>query len=404
MARRWTQDEQVRLLELAVKVNYDWDIIAEEMRKSRSSVKSAYYRLCQKHVVPESFRISAPSANEALSLAASVGGVYRPHSVAVRQTQQGRTVAINLRAVHDVEGAIRAALEEVIEYARKSAASVRLPSPRRGRTPQSGFMAELCPFDAHIGKLIWGAGVGGKQHDYDVQIATKLYVRHVEEMLQRVKIYRPERIYLVVGNDFFNINSYEVGGAVTANGTPLIGEDSRVHKTWRAAGQALVQCINMCLRVAPVEVKIVPGNHERERLFYFGEMVAALYSRTKDVTIDNAPTLRKHIKWGKVLIMLTHGKEEKIDSLPLILAYECSGAWREAVFKEVHIGHFHRKRQWKYMPTEEIGGVVIRAIPSLTSTDEWHYRRGFVGNTRASEALVFHRTRGPWAVFTVTVN
>lgn len=402
MAKRWTLDEQQWLITLVSIYGTDWDAIAAQMGKTPKAVSSAYYRLMAKFSGPGTVRIVAPSANEALGIAGDFGGPIEltPKSITVRKGKDSTAVSLSLK--NDGEWGYlrwRKIFDDFLTDLRAKAKPRKIArSWPTGK--KSGLMAELAPFDAHIGKLIWGTGVGDKSQDYDVAIASRRYVHSVTSMLERVAPYKPERIYFIVGNDFFNINSQEFS---TANGTPQKTEDSRIHRTWRMAKDAIVQSIDSCLELAPTEVIFVPGNHERERLFYFGEMVAALYSRTPGVSIDNAPAVRKYIRWGQVLIMLTHGKEEKIDTLPLIMAAERRHDWGQTKYHEAHVGHFHRKRAWKYMPLEEIGGVIVRALPSLTNTDEWHYLKGYVGNVKASEALLFHKTHGPYAVFTVTV-
>ncbi|MEM4227759.1 MAG: SANT/Myb-like DNA-binding domain-containing protein [Candidatus Caldarchaeum sp.] len=402
MAKRWTEEEKTQLVNLVMTLGPDWDSIGGLMGKTKKAVASEYYRMLHSTVSPRILEVAAPTVQAALGTASEFGGPaqYQPHRIAVRSGERGKTVSITMKPVAEGSYVVwrrlfHEMLKEIRSQARPRQIKRSWPTGRR-----SGLLAELAPFDAHIGKLIWGQGVGDKRQDYDVDIASRRYIQHVFAMLERVAPYRPEKIVLIVGNDFFNINSVEME---TANGTPQKTEDSRLHRTWRFAKEAIVQCVDACLSLGPTQVLFVPGNHERERLFYFGEMISALYSKTPGVTIDNAPSVRKYIRWGKNLIMLTHGNEEKIDSLPLVMAAERREDWGQTIFHEAHIGHFHRKRAWKYMPIEEIGGVIVRALPSLTNTDEWHYLKGYVGNVKASEALLFHKRTGPFAVFTVTV-
>lgn len=401
MAKRWTDSEKKQLFDLIATLGRDWESIADLMGKTPKAVSSEYYRILVQASRPRALEVTAPSVHWALGVASDFGGpaAYHAQKIAVRAGEKGKTVSLTLKPVAGGSLALwHKFFEEMLAETRTKVR--RRPIKRLWPKGKSKLLAELAPFDAHIGKLIWGQGVGEKKQDYDVDIAARRYVQHVHKMLERVAPYKPERIVLVVGNDFFNINSRDME---TANGTLQKTEDSRLHRTWRMAKQALEECIDSCLELGPTHVLFVPGNHERERLFYFGEMIAALYCRTEGVTIDNAPAVRKYMRWGKVLIMFTHGNEEKIDSLPLVMAAERREDWGQTVYHEAHIGHFHRKRAWKYMPIEEIGGVIVRALPSLTNTDEWHYLKGYVGNVKASEVLLFHKSQGPFAVFTVTV-
>jgi hypothetical protein len=78
----------------------------------------------------------------------------------------------------------------------------------------------------------------------------------------------------------------------------------------------------MCVQVAPVDVLIVPGNHDRERMFYAGAALECWYHGSPNVLVDNGAQLRKYYSLGKNLIGFTHGSEEKFTMLPGIMAHE----------------------------------------------------------------------------------
>ena len=92
--------------------------------------------------------------------------------------------------------------------------------------------------------------------------------------------------------------------------------------------------------------------------------------------------------------MFTHGNEEKITQLPLIMAQEEPQLWAKATFREVHIGHFHSKKVYSRIDVDENVGVRTRILPSLTTADFWHYSKGYVGNIRSSEAFVWDKKHG----------
>ena len=63
-------------------------------------------------------------------------------------------------------------------------------------------------------------------------------------------------------------------------------------------------------------------------------------------------------------------------------------------YKEGLVGHLHHKRETVFMPTQELGGVRVRQMPSLVSSDAYHARHGYVGSLRAAQGLLYHANNG----------
>jgi hypothetical protein len=93
------------------------------------------------------------------------------------------------------------------------------------------------------------------------------------------------------------------------------------------------------------------------------------------------------------MIMWTHGNEENMRDLPLIMADQWQHEWARSKFREIHIGHVHKKKEMFASLTDEFRGVRVRAIPSLTATDAWHAKKGY-SHLRAAEAFVYSKTGG----------
>jgi len=147
---------------------------------------------------------------------------------------------------------------------------------------------------------------------------------------------------------------------------------------------------------------IVPGNHDFERSYYMGEYLAAWYKNDPVVKINNGASPRKYYRFGDVLLGITHGSEEKLDALPMLMAtdHEAKPYWSETKFHEWHIGHIHRKRNIKYVVRDKMKimdeelGVIIRQLSSLTGTEEWHHQKGFVGSLKAGEGFIWNDKTG----------
>ena len=67
---------------------------------------------------------------------------------------------------------------------------------------------------------------------------------------------------------------------------------------------------------------------------------------------------------------------------------EAAKQWGETLYREWHIGHRHMEA------VKEENGLLIRTISTITATDSWHSRLGFVGATRKAQAFVWDKDNG----------
>jgi hypothetical protein len=287
--------------------------------------------------------------------------------------------------------AARAEVAQLIEDARRGLPKLGM-LPKRGHTATSGTMLELNIADLHLGKLAWDAETG--HGHYDSREAEAQHDRAVETLLARTSSYRFESILIVLGNDLLHIDGR---ANTTTAGTPQ-DSDSRYHKIFLATRRMVTRMIERCRSLAPVRVVLVPGNHDRDSVWHLGDSLACLYERTKDVVIDNAPTLRKYIEFGKVMLLVTHGDKAKHADYPLLMATEQPGMFGRTVYREAHTGHFHQTR------VQEFHGVRVRILPALSGTDAWHAENGYVGNLRAAEAFVWSKEEGLLSTAYYTLN
>jgi len=268
--------------------------------------------------------------------------------------------------------------------------------PIQYKTPKAGYMLEIEMPDLHLGRLTWGEESG---IDSNLQSQIDSAHRVVFELLGYAEQFPIESILFPIGHDFFNVDNQL---NTTTHGTPQ-QEDDRWRKTFREGWKVARSLIDMCAVVAPVNVPIVTGNHDEERGFYLGEVLAGLYSTSKRVTIDNLAKTRKYCSYGVNLIGMTHGYEETLKELVNIMPYEVPDLWAKSKYREWHTGDKHHKDDF-VQKTREAGGngVVIRILRSLSTTDMWHYNKGYIGALRASEAFLWDKENGLKAQFTAT--
>lgn len=268
-----------------------------------------------------------------------------------------------------------------------------LPAPSRF----ASYMLEVDLPDLHVGKLAWGEEVDDV--NYDSHEARRVALEAVEDLLQKASAFPVERILFPVGNDLLHADTPE---GTTTRGTRQ-DVDTRPLLMFTRARDLMVTIIDRLMQVAPVDVVIVPGNHDRHRTLELGVVLDAWYNRTDRVRVDAGPTLRKYVRYGTNLLGFTHGSEEKEADLALIMAQERPHDWAETTHREWHLGHLHKRKQTRLVAGDTHGGVVVRILPALTATDAWHYSQGYVKGPRAAEAYLWHRETGYAGHFSANV-
>ena len=252
-------------------------------------------------------------------------------------------------------------------------------------------------FDLHIGMLAWGEET--QDDDWDSYIGVQVAMDAIEDLIDRLQGVNITKIIFPMGNDLLHTDATIGGkGGTTTAGTPQ-DVDTRYLKMFRMAMQLMIAIIDRLRQIAPVEVIVVPGNHDRERMAYMGEAIFAWYQNDKEVEVNNDANLRKYVVTGKTLLGFTHGDDEKAENLPLIMASEQPKQWGEATFKLFHTGHLHRKRKMLSVSTDTYNGVEVLTLPSLVPPDAWHAQKGYVGGGRAAEAHLYGEESGPCGYF-----
>lgn len=249
------------------------------------------------------------------------------------------------------------------------------------------YLLEIDLFDAHFGKLAWAAETG---QDYDLKIADQVYRQAVEDLLAEFDTGQCERILLPIGNDFMHVDNDR---NETTRGT-RVDTDGRLFKILRTGKLALVDIVRHLASIAPVDLLLIPGNHDLTFAVVLAMLLEEHFRGTDRVTVDTAPKTRKYFSYGKGLIGFTHGETISPPLLPGLMAQEVPKLWAEATWREWHLGHLHKSKKFETLPTDTHNGTVVRWLRSLSATDAWHYRMGFVGGTRAAEAYRWRPATG----------
>jgi hypothetical protein len=172
--------------------------------------------------------------------------------------------------------------------------------------------------------------------------------------------------------------------------------DSRPAKVFVAACFAVAAAVQRASEEAPTTIHFIPGNHDPTWSHHLCVFLWAYFKDNPNVRVDFTPMGRKYIEYGTNLILMTHGdmSQTNIKNLPTQLAVMMPEAWGRTRHWEIHLGHFHNMKEFSFVPLQEQSGVMLRILPSLCGTDEWHFTKGFVGNKRAMMSLLYSKERG----------
>jgi len=278
---------------------------------------------------------------------------------------------------------------ELITEAKKYAPKYKTIRHRKS----SGYLYELAMPDLQLGRLVMAEEAG---LDSTPELFLSRAERAMEELLS--VNYPIQKILFPIGNDFFNSNTSE---NMTAHGTPQ-RDDVRWQRTYMLAKRSLIGIIETMTQIAPVDILIVKGNHDEERIFYFGDTLDSWFHHNKNVNVDNRPIGRKYYSFGGVLLGFAHGYYEKEGKLDSLMAYEQPKLWAKSEFREWHLGDKHHRKDTLIRTDEFENGVVVRIFPSLADPSVWEYDKGFVGSLKAVEGLLWSKENGLFAQFTAT--
>lgn len=241
-------------------------------------------------------------------------------------------------------------------------------------------LLEISIADLHLGKLAWHRETN---ENYDIKIAEQRFFQSLGDLIEKGRIFNPRRILYVIGNDFLNADSLND----TTTGGTYVDSDVRWQKRYLIGCRILVQSVIMLLELAPVDIEVIPGNHDGQTSFYLGEYLKAWFRNCSEITIDNSPLLRKYYRFGNNLIGLAH-EHRPLDDIPMLMVQEAKDDFAVTQFHEFHTGHKHREE------SIDVKGVVIRKIKSLSGVDSWHYRHGYIGTIKGAEAFIFDHDTG----------
>jgi|TARA_R110000782_G_scaffold18150_2_gene50134 hypothetical protein len=261
--------------------------------------------------------------------------------------------------------------EELLDYIKENSHKVSKHKWKKSKDP---ICYEISLPDIHYGKIT----------EEDPGAMERHYMQAIVDLHRKADGVEIERFLLPVGNDGLNSEGYS---RATTKGTPQ-HDRMQWRQSFRGYWHLVTKAIDYLAQFAPVDVVVVQGNHDFERMFYAGEVLDAVYNNNENVNIDNSLNSRKYYEYGINMIMFTHGDKEKAQELPLLIATEQPEMWSRSKVREVHCGHKHKEMLNEYM------GTKVRFIPSICANDAWHKTQGYVGTLRCGQAFIWNKNRG----------
>lgn len=256
-------------------------------------------------------------------------------------------------------------------------------------------LLEISIPDLHIGKLAHREESG---EDYDIKIAVGRYKKAIKELLSRVNLSNVNKILLPIGNDIIQVDN----SANTTTAGTRVDTDGRYFKIIRAVKDVLIETISDLSVIAPVDVVVIPGNHDSESSFLIGEILDAYFNKAETINVYNDASLRKYYQFGKVGMLFTHGDKERHNNLGMIFAAENPNLWADTKYRFIKLGHLHHNKKIEYIATQEFQGFQLQILPSLSSNDSWHKNKGFL-SLKQAKAFLYHPFDGLIGEFTYTV-
>ena len=223
----------------------------------------------------------------------------------------------------------------------------------------------------------------GKLSEESLEDCESLFMSTVKTLVRKAEGLDIERFLLPIGNDGMNSEGMRQS---TTRGTPQ-HDNAGWKETFRGYWKLIVKAVDYLKRTAPVDIVVVSGNHDYERMFYAGDVLSGWYRNDEYVTVNNSHSSRKYYEYGKNMIMFTHGDNEKPNDMPLIMATEQPEMFARTEHREAHCGHFHKEM------VNEYRGIKVRFIPSICPADEWHKRMGYEAK-RTGQGYIWNSKKG----------
>lgn len=214
----------------------------------------------------------------------------------------------------------------------------------------------------------------GKEDNEDI---VENFQDAIEHLVHKAYIsHRLTKIIYVIGGDLLNMDTFT---GTTTSGTP-VDNAQRAQDAYRIAFDSLYWSINYIRQFCEnLHVVYLPGNHDRLSSYHMAHALSKCFDKEDfNIYFDVEYAERKVVVFGSNMFAFEHGDVTKKNT-PLVYATEFPLAWGHTTYRTCYTGHFHSKKTIEYITENEHNGFSVKHLPSLSSTDYWHYHNKFVG-------------------------
>lgn len=247
--------------------------------------------------------------------------------------------------------------------------------------PDGGILYEIPVMDLHYGKFASGNLTNGA---YDYNEAERCFNTIVSEAIEDIKSRNVAKILMPIGNDLLHFDNVQ---GTTTRGTAQ-DTNMRHQEMFKGCVEMLIDGITALSEYAPVDIIYVPGNHDFSSSWHVVMTLWAYFHNNPNVLVDVDMHPRKYYEWGNCLIGFTHGDKEG-KRLDKIMQVEAKEAWGRSKYCEWHNAHLHSEQAIR-----ELGGIIIRNLPSVTGEDNWSHESGYVGAVRKCICFIWDKEKG----------
>lgn len=238
----------------------------------------------------------------------------------------------------------------------------------------------------------------GKEDNQDITVHFKAAIT---DLIHRAYMsHRMDKIVYVIGGDLLNMDTFS---GTTTSGTP-VDNHQRAHDAYTAAFDALYWSINYIKQFCDnLHVVFVPGNHDRLSSYHIAHALSKCFDiEDYSVYFDIEYAERKVMVYGHNFFAFEHGDVSKKNTA-LVYATEFPLSWGGTKYRTCYTGHFHSKKTIEYTTENEYNGFSIKHLPSLCSTDYWHYHNKYTGSKRQAIMEIHDIEKGKVSEFIYTV-
>lgn len=208
------------------------------------------------------------------------------------------------------------------------------------------------------------------------------------------------KIVYVIGGDLLNMDTFN---GSTTSGTP-VDNYQRAHDAYKEAFDALYWSINYLKQFCEnLHIVYLPGNHDRLSSYHMAHALSKCFDiEDYNIYFDVEYAERKVMVYGHNFFAFEHGDVTKKNTA-LVYATEFPKSWGATKYRTCYTGHFHSKKTIEYTTENEYNGFSIKHLPSLCSTDYWHYHNKYTGAKRQAIMEIHDVEKGKISEFTYTV-